>query len=370
MEKKIYREENFRTSRWSGGKTTELAIFPDTAQYIERDFIWRLSSASVETDESVFTKLTDYDRILMVIDGEAVLVHGEEGSVSLSRFQQDSFDGGIKTKCFGRITDYNLMMKKGCDGNLSVFSLKNEPVRLTRHSQTEDGREMSEISYGVYCLDGHTIVSLCGEADMLKRGEQMVINFQEGETEDIVLMGEGTCIVSEVRYEISEHIPEVIPEEKATLEDFKTAFKLVCSRNKWNKIRQKNGNANVWYDEALQAKLKRLDRIYLTFFIWVAGVILSIVPTVFGAPVTAVIATVIAWTVIHILLISPLIYMAVLPKPIKAHIKNIDELTEYERKIYEAQRGEDEQLEKLLRKYKEHDEEEETYRDKFKSIFK
>ena len=55
---------------------------------------------------------------------------------------------------------------------------------------------------------------------------------------------------------------------------------------------------------------------------------------------------------IDIFLISPLMYFAVVPKPTKAHIKDIDKLTPYEQKVRERQMNTNEQVEKILKKYK------------------
>ena len=79
----ILKSDKFTLSKWSGGNTRELAIYPEDAKYLERDFIWRLSSADSDMEESSFTKLPDYDRILMVLDGEVVLAHGEERTIEL-----------------------------------------------------------------------------------------------------------------------------------------------------------------------------------------------------------------------------------------------------------------------------------------------
>ena len=63
--------------------------------------------------------------------------------------------------------------------------------------------------------------------------------------------------------------------------------------------------------------------------------------------------------------------MIVLPKPIKAHIRKISELTEYERERYEAELGNNERVEKLLDKYRAADDENRTsYRDRIKNIFR
>ena len=54
----------FHTSVWSGGKTTELYLYPFDGSYAERRFLFRISSASVDLAESHFTKLEGVTRYL------------------------------------------------------------------------------------------------------------------------------------------------------------------------------------------------------------------------------------------------------------------------------------------------------------------
>ena len=49
--------EDYVCSVWSDGTTTQLLIAPEGAHYAARDFLWRVSSATVELDESDFTPL-------------------------------------------------------------------------------------------------------------------------------------------------------------------------------------------------------------------------------------------------------------------------------------------------------------------------
>ena len=69
----IHKEEQ-TTIRWSGGLSTELYIFPEDSEYVERNFKYRLSTATVEIEQSVFTPLPGVDRTLMVLEGEMKLV--------------------------------------------------------------------------------------------------------------------------------------------------------------------------------------------------------------------------------------------------------------------------------------------------------
>lgn len=368
MNIRLIKQEQFKISRWSGGDTKETAIFPAKCDYLERNFIWRLSSATVETEESSFTKLPDYDRILMVMDGSVVLAHGQERSAALERWQQDCFDGALKTKCFGKMTDYNLIYRKGCEASLRLLEVNNEAAKIEKKSKSE----AQEASYGIYCAEGYAIASVEGESKMVKQGQQLVIEFEAGEDSIISVMGEGKCVVSEIIYSKSRFMSEEIPEEKASFEDFITAFKLVHGRNKWSRALSSGRRQNVWYDEALRKKLSFLEKSYFTFAVWVAVILIALaVSAATDASIYAIVAVIIIWSVIHFIAIAPLIYTIVLPKPINAHIKKVSSLNEYEREIFEAQAGCNERVDKLLKKYPSPDDETgESYREKIKKIFK
>ena len=130
MSIKIYKSEDFTPSRWTGGTTTQLAIFPQDADYVKRNFIWRLSTATCDLEETTFSKLPDYDRVLMVLKGDVVLAHQDVRVARLGELEQDRFDGGYITKSFGKITDYNLMTAKGNKGYLDVIELTAESREL------------------------------------------------------------------------------------------------------------------------------------------------------------------------------------------------------------------------------------------------
>ena len=49
----------FVVSSWSGGTTTQVGIAPAGAVYASRDFMWRVSSATVDLEVSDFTALPD-----------------------------------------------------------------------------------------------------------------------------------------------------------------------------------------------------------------------------------------------------------------------------------------------------------------------
>ena len=69
---------DYITTKWSGGLTTQLGIAPASAVYADRDFLWRLSSATVEDAESDFTALPDYERLIQIAD-EALYIAKRRG---------------------------------------------------------------------------------------------------------------------------------------------------------------------------------------------------------------------------------------------------------------------------------------------------
>ena len=106
------------------------------------------------------------------------------------------------------------------------------------------------------------------------------------------------------------------------------------------------------YSPALEKKLRFLDKYFITGLVWCIGIILCILLLPAGVSGAAVFGLVIAFSIVDVFLISPLIYLMVLPRPISAHIKSSENLTAYEQKIFEEQLNFDPQQERLKHKYR------------------
>ena len=120
-------QEELKTTRWSGGTTTQLAIYPPLANYSKRNFQWRLSSAVVEDPTSTFTTLPGVARILLILEGSLQLHHAQQGDYHLNTYQQNSFWGDWHTTSQGKVTDFNLMLAQGM-GRVEVQPLQpNQP---------------------------------------------------------------------------------------------------------------------------------------------------------------------------------------------------------------------------------------------------
>lgn len=58
------------------------------------------------------------------------------------------------------------------------------------------------------------------------------------------------------------------------------------------------------------------------------------------------------WIIFDSLVVSPLIYLAIVPKPVRRHMKPVDELTPYEQKVRSGQINKNERVENIMKKYK------------------
>lgn len=198
MQYRIITPEEYETGVWSGGTTTQLAIYPPGASYADRNFIFRLSSATVDTEQSEFTHLPDYDRWLMIFEGSARLVHDSEKEVTLNPYECDAFDGGISTVSFGRVTDYNLMLRKGGTGSMKAIGLDEniKEIRIMPQGEYQSGFA------GIFLRGEYAQITLCGEPLKLENGCQLLVLFSGTETASLDISGSGTVVITQGLFNI------------------------------------------------------------------------------------------------------------------------------------------------------------------------
>lgn len=129
---KILRKDSFCPKKWSGGLTTEMFIYPTNSNYKSRDFKFRISTATIEILDSLFTPLPGVIRILTLLEGGLYLEHKNHHKINLKPLEYDKFDGGWHTISKGRAVDLNLMLCEGAEGKVDIHSSKGEQsnVRL------------------------------------------------------------------------------------------------------------------------------------------------------------------------------------------------------------------------------------------------
>lgn len=124
-------EVDFSNSSWSGGTTTQLFIYPEDSNYGKKDFKVRISSATVELEESKFTKLEGIHRFITPLNNSLKLSHNGKTFTTLNPFEIYEFDGSLNTTSFGKAKDFNLMLANGAKGELQSFHIyEDEEIEI------------------------------------------------------------------------------------------------------------------------------------------------------------------------------------------------------------------------------------------------
>lgn len=116
-------KDDFKTTRWSGGTTTEFFIYPPEADYQKRKFAARISSAVIEDEYSKFTELPGVTRYLALLSGETDLVANGE-KIVLDPYEIVKFSGTDVVESYGTCRDFNLMLK-GVNGSMDCVRVGN-----------------------------------------------------------------------------------------------------------------------------------------------------------------------------------------------------------------------------------------------------
>ena len=174
-----------KTINWASGTSTELYIFPSTGDFQTRDFTFRISTATVEAEETTFSNFPAILRTLMVLEGNLTLIHEGRYTKELKTFDQDTFMGDWVTKSRGKVRDFNLMCKNGASGfveHLVVSEAENRRVSLK-----------GDLDF-VYVLDG-----LFGVQDIqLRKGDSLLVEREEESNLTISCLHSGNLILVHV----------------------------------------------------------------------------------------------------------------------------------------------------------------------------
>ncbi|MFC5269289.1 HutD family protein [Adhaeribacter terreus] len=168
------------TINWASGTSTEIFIHPSNGSFADRNFLFRISTATVETEESAFTFFEGITRHLMILKGELELIHEGRYTKHLKPFDQDTFSGEWSTRSKGKVTDFNLMLKAGATGSLT-------------HHRIEAGNGMEFTGkttyYFLFFATGTAILSNGNTAkpgDLIRIGNGTKVTIQAQERCDLV----------------------------------------------------------------------------------------------------------------------------------------------------------------------------------------
>lgn len=191
MEITIITSDTFKTNTWSGGTTTQFFMYPQTANYQELNFDFRLSMATVSIDESVFTSLPGVSRTLLVLDGEITLQHENRYTKQLSKFDSDGFEGGWKTSSIGICTDFNLMTTGNTIGKLGVFNPKQNKDILYPIKNKWDW-------LFIYNYSGEATVDINNQVYTINQSDVLIVHQPIATTMRINAIKDSTLVFSEI----------------------------------------------------------------------------------------------------------------------------------------------------------------------------
>lgn len=147
---------------WAKGTSQELYIYPPTSDFQKRDFLFRISLATVEAEASDFTPLPGIQRTLMLLKGEHILRHRDHHTKRLFPFDQDTFQGDWQTSSQGQAINFNLMCRPDASGTLK---------HLKGHAGEQIACEIQDAIVLIYVYSG----GVSCEAASLQVGECLVI---------------------------------------------------------------------------------------------------------------------------------------------------------------------------------------------------
>jgi uncharacterized protein len=194
MKIELTRKSELKEVKWPGGTTTQLAIFPKDASYLDRNFQFRLSTSEVFVEESVFTVLPGVSRILLVLDGEIRLHHPGRYAKVLKKFDTDTFMGDWQTRSSGKATDFNLMTTVSIHGHLEAFTLKKGSSRNFELSENHDVA-------GIYAYKGNHVIAVGDHTIELSAGDNLLL-FTDNKEETIRISSKitGELVLAEIRF--------------------------------------------------------------------------------------------------------------------------------------------------------------------------
>ncbi|HOW23132.1 MAG TPA: HutD family protein [Sedimentibacter sp.] len=124
MKWKIIDKEDFMVTKWTGGETAQIFIYPEDAIFSEKNFLWRISSATFTSTESRFSDFTGYQRYILPLKGKLSLYHEGLYNRELDKYEVEYFDGSWTTFSKNSLDcrDYNFIVR---NGNLAKMQILN-----------------------------------------------------------------------------------------------------------------------------------------------------------------------------------------------------------------------------------------------------
>lgn len=187
----VNKKENQLVKKWAGGTTTELCIFPFESSYTLRDFTFRISTATIHTEESDFTILPGFTRSLMMLQGGILLKHNTDFPQKMNPFQIATFDGEWNTSSKGIGVDFNVMTSSKATHELSSLILNGTLLFSKQHKNVKE-------FIGIYCIENCVNVTCDSEEIVLTANDFILLEIQNDNTIEIKTQSPTRLILSKI----------------------------------------------------------------------------------------------------------------------------------------------------------------------------
>ncbi|MFH6957719.1 HutD family protein [Flavobacterium aquidurense] len=111
MNIRLLPKKDSKASIWSGGLTYEFMIYPKTANYSDRDFVFRISSATIEQVPSAFTQFKGYYRYLVMLDNSLNIEVNKEKKI-YEKYEILEFNSDDEVTSYTKGIDFNWMVSE------------------------------------------------------------------------------------------------------------------------------------------------------------------------------------------------------------------------------------------------------------------
>lgn len=203
----LLEKKDFNISKWAHGDSIQLYIYPKDSDYSKGKFLWRVSTATIESGRSEFTVFHGVKRWIMPFDSDMLLSHAQNGnqlySIHIKQFETHCFKGAWSTTAQANGADFNLLLKNGADGMIKHLRInEGEKTCLAKaFKEAFDERfPVTEqmVTIGLYSRNGNFEVLQDLKTHSAKIYELIIIEFELKDFEDvrkIVLKGDADVVM-------------------------------------------------------------------------------------------------------------------------------------------------------------------------------
>jgi len=161
----ILSKKDSKASVWSGGLTYEYMIYPETANYADRNFVFRISSATIEQEPSEFTKFKGYYRYLVMLDNELHIEVNKEKKV-YEKYEIMEFNSDDEVTSYTKGIDFNWMVSE---------KISHHKLKITNSNQNCNAEILILFSLDI------TVININEKPYNLKPYDLLVIENQKKE---------------------------------------------------------------------------------------------------------------------------------------------------------------------------------------------